>query len=297
MDAGAGGLLSTMSLLRGHGIEVAGAGRNLDEALRPTILTHDGVRVAFVAYCSVFPSGYEARPARPGIAPLRVETFYSASDPNFWEPGIAPRVTTVAMPGDLALVRSAIERARNQADIVVALPHWGHSSTLETLQDYELELGRAAVEHGADIVVCCHHHSLRGAEFHRGRPIFYGIGTLVHHLRGVHPLPEREAQRRRALFGDKAHIPDSGFPYFPFHADTRMTGIATFDLSSDGVARVGFAPARILADGSTEPLRTDDPRTKETFEYLSRITADRGFATKFEMSERDGWAWFPLAAS
>jgi capsule synthesis protein PGA_cap len=297
MDAGADGLFSTMAHLRSAGIQVVGAGRNLAEALRPAVLTHGDLRVAFVAYASVFPHGYEARAARPGIAPLRVETFYSAPDPNFWEPGAAPRVTTVPLPGDLALVRSAIERARNEADVVVALPHWGTSSSLEALEGYEVDLARDAVDHGADIVVCCHHHSLRGVEFRRGRPIFYGIGTLVHHLTAGHARLEKEIQRRRALFGDQANIPDPGFPHFPFHADARMTGVAAFDVSADGVAGVGFVPARILADGSTEPLRPDDPRTKESFEYLSRITADRGFTTTFELAERDGWAWFRLTAA
>lgn len=294
MDGGINGLSSTRALLHSFGIEVVGAGRNLEEALRPVILERDGTRVAFVAYCSVFPMGYEARPSRPGLAPLRVQTFYSSPDPNFWEPGIPPSITTSARPDDLDLVRSAIAQAKLGADFVVALPHWGYSSRLEILQDYEIELARDAVDHGADAVVCCHHHSLRGVEFYCNRPIFYGIGTLVHHIKGGHAMSEEEKRRRHALFGDQAHIPDPAFPYFPFHPDARKTGLAAFELNPDGLLEVGFVPACILADGSTEPVKSEDPVAKETLDYLKRISSERGFDTEFEIGEKEGWAWLTL---
>jgi hypothetical protein len=45
----------------------------------------------------------------------------------------------------------------------------------------------------------------------------------------------------------------------------------------------------ILADGSTEPLRPDDPRSSEVADYVERLSAESGFETTFERSERDGW--------
>ncbi len=286
MDGGSPGLADTVALLASQGIAAPGAGNDLDAALAPAILTRGGVRVAFLAFCSVFPVGYEARRGRPGIAPLRVRTFYADPDRNFWEPGIPPLIFTEPDAADLDNCHRALAGARASADIVVVLCHWGYSGWLETLQDYELRLARDIAEHGADIVLCCHHHSLRGVEFHRGTPVFYGLGTLVHHLR-IPPSSPAEAARRRAAQGEKAHISTAEFPLFPFHPDARMTGLAVFDVDAAGVTAVGLIPAMILPDGATEPLRADDPRAEQVAGYLERMSREQGFGTEFCRGE---WA-------
>jgi hypothetical protein len=47
------------------------AGADLGDARRPAFLDTDSGRVAVLAYASVFPHGYEARPGWPGLAPMR----------------------------------------------------------------------------------------------------------------------------------------------------------------------------------------------------------------------------------
>ena len=289
IDGGYAGLRDTRKLLDGQGIRTMGAGDDLAAALRPAIVERRGVRVAFLGFCSVFPVGYEARPGRPGIAAVRVRTHYSDPDPNFWEPGIDPLISTEPFPGDLDRYQQAIAAAREQADVVLVLNHWGYSSRLEILQDYELRLAREAVDSGADAVLCCHHHSLRGIEFRSGKPIFYGLGTLVHHLSTLYPPGADELDRRRRAFGAQAHIPDPEFPLFPFHPDARQTGLAVLDVAGDGIVSVGFIPALIRQDGSTEPLRPGDQRGQDILGYLRRITAERGFTTAFRPADRHGY--------
>ena len=116
---------------------------------------------------------------------------------------------------DLARYRETIAAAREQADFVIVAPHWGYSSWMEVLQDYELELARDAVEHGADAVMCCHHHSLRGVEIHRGKPIFYGLGTLIHHFTSI-KVSAADRAARRARFGERSSFAeDEEFPALP----------------------------------------------------------------------------------
>jgi len=288
LDGGYAGLEDTLELLQGQGIAVTGAGASIDEATRPAVLERDGLRIAFLGFCSVYPVGYEARPTRPGIAPLRVRTHYSDPDPNFWEPGIDPVITTTAAPDDLARYRAAIASAREQADYLVVACHWGYSSWVEVLQSYELELARDAVDHGADAVVCHHHHSLRGIELHRGKPIYYGLGALVHHFESF-DTPREVRAAREARFGERSSMrADETFPLFPFRADARRTGIATLDVARDGTASAGFVPAMMLEDGSTEPLAPDDPRAAEVADYVERLSRENGFGTRFSRSERNG---------
>jgi poly-gamma-glutamate capsule biosynthesis protein CapA/YwtB (metallophosphatase superfamily) len=289
IDGGYTGLRDTRSLLGGQGIATMGAGDNLAEALAPAIVERRGVRIAFLGFCAVFPVGYEARPGRPGISAIRVRSRYDDPDPNFWEPGIDPVISTDPVPADLARYAQTIAAAREQADVVIVLNHWGYSARLEILQDYELRLARAGIDSGADAVLCCHHHSLRGIEFWHGKPIFYGLGTLVHHLSTLYPPSAEELAGRRRRFGAQAHIPDAEFPLFPFHPDARQTGLAVLDVSASGVVAAGFVPAMIRPDGSTKPLRPGDERAGDVVGYLQRISADRGFATVLRPSERHGY--------
>jgi poly-gamma-glutamate capsule biosynthesis protein CapA/YwtB (metallophosphatase superfamily) len=289
IDGGYSGLADTLELLHEQGIVTTGAGENIEEAIRPAIVERDGVRVAFLGFCTVYPVGYEARPQRPGLVPLRVRTFYADPDPNFWEPGIPPVVQTIPFPEDLARYRQAIASAREVADFVVVANHWGYSSWVEVLQDYEIELGRDAVEHGADAVMCCHHHSLRGIEIHQGRPIFYGLGTLIHHFNSIR-ISSADRAAREARYGDRASMTaQDDYPLFPFRAEARRTGIAVLELGRDGSLETSFVPAMIMPDGSTEPLRCDDPRAAEVCDYVDRLSSESGFDTGFERSERDGW--------
>jgi poly-gamma-glutamate synthesis protein (capsule biosynthesis protein) len=289
IDGGYQGLADTLELLRSQGIAVTGAGMNVQQAIEPAIVERGGLSIGFLGFCSVFPRGYEARGERAGLAALRVRTHYDDPDPNFWEPGIDPLITTEPFPDDLRRFREAIAAAREKADFLVVACHWGYSSWVEVLQDYELRLAREAVGSGADAVVCHHHHSLRGVELHEGKPIYYGLGALVHHFSSFH-LSGADRAARAARFGERsAWVDGEELPLFPFRADARKTGIATLHLSGDGTIEAGFVPALILADGSTEPLRSDDARAAEVAEYMERITAQSGFASEFERTDADGW--------
>ncbi|MBI2508946.1 MAG: CapA family protein, partial [Betaproteobacteria bacterium] len=60
MDWGEDALLDTVALFRDKGMQVVGAGRNLEEARRPAIVERNGVRIAVLAYCSILQTGYAA---------------------------------------------------------------------------------------------------------------------------------------------------------------------------------------------------------------------------------------------
>ena len=96
MDWGPDAMLDTIETLRGRGIATVGAGRNLEEAREPAILDKKGVRVAFLAYCSVLREGYAAKRDKPGVAPLRVHTYYESAE---YQPGMPPRTKSNCFSG------------------------------------------------------------------------------------------------------------------------------------------------------------------------------------------------------
>lgn len=272
VDGGYEGLAETLETLRSQGIQTTGAGTNIQEAFRPAVIEHKTTRIAFLAIASVFPVGYEAREHRPGLASVRVRTFYSAPDPTFWEPGVRPLISTIPVQEDLDRLKEAICSAREQADIVIVSCHWGNSSLYEIVQDYERRIARLIVDLGADAILCHHHHSLRGMEFYNGAPIFYGLGAFVHHFAHFNPSPAQLAEARE-IYGDYAHGPREGYPLYPFHPDARLTGIVVLGIRQRTILEVGFIPAVVLPDGSTQPCEAGSHQATQVNDYFRRLTS------------------------
>ena len=134
MDWGPDALLDTVALLHEQGIKTVGAGRNLAEAREPAIVERDGVRVAFLAYCSVLREGYAAKPGSRGIAPMRAHTYY---EPAEYQAGMPPRVVTFPYEEDLSALVDDVSAARKAADAVVVSLHWGLHFIPRAIADYQ----------------------------------------------------------------------------------------------------------------------------------------------------------------
>ncbi|HSR24635.1 MAG TPA: CapA family protein [Candidatus Eisenbacteria bacterium] len=290
VDGGYSAMLDTREGLRAHGAQTVGAGATLAEARAPAVVERNGVRVGFLAYASVFPHGYEARAGTPGLAPLRAHTLYAPWETNEWGPGLMPRVTTVAFEADVRALREDIEGLRRRCDVVVVSCHWGDFTQPYVVTDHERRTAHAAIDAGADAVLGHHHHLLRGVEFHRGRPIFYGLGHYLFdlpnlaerlardgYLRAAEPAEEIALRRR---FGPYRIAPREGYPLLPFHEDSRLTGVAVIRASVDGVQAVGFIPSVIDASNEPVPVPPDSGDGTRVLDYLSRCCQEELFSTR-----------------
>lgn len=296
VDGGHEGLLETLDVLHGLGLPTAGGGRDLAEARTPAVVHHAKGSVALLAYSSVFPIGFEAREGVPGVAPLRVDTFYSLPDTHFWTPGVPPRMRTIPWQEDLAALADDVAKARGLADTVVVSIHWGDSFVPLQIQDYLRDLGRAAIDAGADVVFGHHHHSLRGVELYEGRPILYGLGNFAFDLWHVEDRwSPATFETFRRKHGEYAFGPRPGFPSFPFHPDYRKTVIAVAEVDDGRVVRTGLLPCMIRPDGP-EPLALDHPERAEVFDYLVRATEIASPDVRLEPAGGGEVAGFELVA-
>jgi len=287
VDAGHEGLIDTLELLEGQGIAVCGAGRDRASATRPAVLRAHGVRVAFLSWTTIIQAGYDARPGVPGCAYLRVHTVPYFPDWDCWgrlEPGALPHMRTFTYPEDRAGFREAVARAREIADVVVVSMHWGDSRLPVVLTDYEIELGRAAIDSGADMVLGHHHHFLKAIEFHRGKPIFYGMGHFVFDLIGLEAvLTPASIAGLRGFSNDYGIYPRADQPGFPFHPDARMTLYAGLFMRGAAIEQVCVVPCLIdPAEGNRPvPLSPGSADGRRVVDYLRSITAAVGFDTVF----------------
>jgi poly-gamma-glutamate synthesis protein (capsule biosynthesis protein) len=149
LDYGVDGLTDTMAALDAAGIAYTGAGNNLAEARRPVYLEAAGRRVAILAYSVTLPENFYAGPSRPGTAFAHE-----------------------------AHVRADIHAARRQADIVLVSFHWGQEGKTR-LRDYQVQLGRAAIDAGAAAVLGHHPHILQGIERYKDGVILYSLGNFT----------------------------------------------------------------------------------------------------------------------
>lgn len=193
MDYGPDALHDTLDLLDAVGIKRAGAGRDLKEARAHAIVEIEGVRVALVSMTWVYsPVTYPAREDAPGMFCVGTETSYVIPRNLAQNPGLWPRSVTTPRPKDKAAVLDAVKRAKADADIVIAACHWGISSKVSAtamglpsawgptfLADYQVEMGHAIVDAGADMIVGHHPHKLQAMEVYNGALIAYSLGNFV----------------------------------------------------------------------------------------------------------------------
>ncbi len=140
--------LDTLAAVQEAGLPPLGAGPDLQAALRPLIVTRGGVRFALVALNEIEPRSF-AGPQRPGAAPLTAENL-----------------------------EQVMAAARAQADVVIALPHWGPEYDSTPLYA-QRAWARQWVAAGADVVVGNHSHVVQGIETLDGVLVFYSLGNFV----------------------------------------------------------------------------------------------------------------------
>lgn len=164
MDYRAAGLRQMASILTKNHILFAGAGETRSAALAPVVyVAADGTRIGLISALA-FVGGRAlghctpARDGSPGIA-----TF------NFGG------VIGTQAKSELAAMFAT---AKAECDILVVGLHWGVERQTVPIP-YQVELGRACIDAGADIVWGNHPHVLQGAELYRGKPILYSMGNLI----------------------------------------------------------------------------------------------------------------------
>ncbi len=149
MDHGIPGLRDTIDALDDAGLAHAGAGVDLDDAVRTDYQEHGDLTVATLSFTDAFVEGFIARSFQGGVL---------QADPGTFGP--------------------LIQQADQEADLVIAHFHWGEEYDLSPNAD-QREIAGFAAQAGADIVVGHHPHVLMPVERIDDTLVFYSLGNFV----------------------------------------------------------------------------------------------------------------------
>ena len=272
MDWGEDALLDTVALFRDNGMHVVGAGRNLHEARRPAIVERNGVKIAFLAYCSILQTGYAAGHDKAGIAPLRAHTYYEPFD---YQAGVPPRVVTVPYEEDLAGMVEDIAAAKQLAHVVVLSLHWGIHFIPRMIADYQVIVANAAFKAGADLILGHHAHTPKAIGVHQGKACFYSLSNFI--MSSTAKSPDKAA----AFAKRYGVVLDPDYPHLSYGSDARRSLIAKAVFARDGVKRVSFLPVLIDKQLRPEVLRRGDPRFDEAVRFMEWVS--QGFDHQFKV--------------
>jgi len=268
-DCGPQGIADTREELQRLGIGCCGAASTLDLARRPAVLGTTGRRIAVLSYNCVGPESGWATASRAGCAYVRIDTRDGAP--------VSPTADLLLPnPESLVSMQRDIRDAAANHDLVVVALHKGLVHTPARLAPYERPVAHAAIDAGAHIVVGHHAHLIRGIEFHRGRPIFHGLGNGCVVTRALspdqdHPARAAWAQRRKQLFGFE---PDPAYSLAPFHPEAVNSLLGRVRWFDDGRLEVGFVPVHVEAPG--RPLLANATQSGRIVSYVDTITRAAG---------------------
>ncbi|MNJ26691.1 Capsule biosynthesis protein CapA [compost metagenome] len=140
-----------MKHLNDNKIHYFGAGKNRQDAYAPVYLERKGIKIALCGFSRVIPhADWAAGKNKPGLA--------VAYDPKE--------------------AVKAVQGARENADLVIVVTHWGKERTTE-LEKHQTSLAHSFVDAGADLIIGGHPHVLQGLERYKGKWIAYSTGNFI----------------------------------------------------------------------------------------------------------------------
>lgn len=277
LDWGTEVLLETMKKLKKAGLPYVGAGKDIDEARRPVILERSGNKVGFLAYSSVHPKGYEADKDKPGLNPIRIWTIYEQTD---YQPGTPPRIVTLPYKEDLAAMVEDIRKLKSQSDVVVVSMHWGQHIIPRVIPEYCFDIGHAAIDAGADVVLGTHTHIGKGIEMYKGKAIFYSTGNFAAEI-GPSQIKGSGGQFAHKLVEKYGAVVDPECPTFGLPHESRRTMIVKCVIEDGQIIRVSYIPCFINRNAEPEIVTRGSPLAKEVYDYFEDISRSEGLSVHF----------------
>ena len=153
-DYGEVSLTDTLDTLESIGMPYVGAGRNLDEAVKPVSFIAGGKKFTFVSATQI-----------ERIVPPDTKGATETS------PGVFRCM-------EIEKLLEVISAAKADSDFVIVYVHWGTEGT-EKLDRWQLEQAPQIAAAGADLIIGDHPHVLQPIGYQGEIPVVYSLGNYL----------------------------------------------------------------------------------------------------------------------
>lgn len=159
-DYGETALLDTLDILQEAEVPYVGAGRNLQEAIRPVYFIANDIKIAYVSATQIErldnPDTRGATDETPGVF-------------RCWNP---------------EKLLEVVREAKENSDFVIVYIHWGTENTVE-LDWAQLDQAPKIAEAGADLIIGDHPHCLQPIQYVNDVPVIYSLGNFLFNSRQI----------------------------------------------------------------------------------------------------------------
>ena len=151
IDQGRRGLLDTQEQIKKAGMIPIGAGRNMEEAAKPVLISTNPRHVWVVSSLRLPLENFPYLPQKPCVSQESIDSL---------------------------IMHVERLRATDKNCYILLLLHWGWEHHFKATPQ-QREDARRLIDVGADAIVGHHSHTLQTIETYRGKPIYYGIGNFI----------------------------------------------------------------------------------------------------------------------
>lgn len=176
----------------------------------------EGLERTLKQYCRFAGSGldeeqyFQNNPLIVPVKGIRIALVNFTYGTNLGSPRAYPRVSRMNR-GEIA---RQMKRARENADFVLVLPHWGEEYVLRHNASQQ-EWAEWLVEEGADAIIGTHPHVVQDTTHINGVPVVYSLGNAVSNMSAPNTrlelavtlqLVKHKGSGEKALYGPDLHF-------------------------------------------------------------------------------------------
>lgn len=176
VDQGRAGLVDTRENVVSAGMIPIGAGRTMEEAARPVLLTSSPRKVYVLASLQLALENFAYLSEKPSVSQEDFDT-------------LVERVRHL--------------RSSEPDSYIIVTLHWGGEHTLQPITIQRVR-AHQLIDAGADALIGHHTHTLQTIEEYKGKPIYYSIGNFIFDQRK--PVNTKACMVKLTITKESSHV-------------------------------------------------------------------------------------------